>query len=203
MRRTIIGIFATSLAVLAMGAADDDQGFQPIFNGKDLSGWKVPTPNPWWEVKDGILVGHSDPNDPKKKGDVLYTEKSYKDVILDADCRWNGEIDSGFFFRKPDLQVQIGISRSLKKDMTGSLYGKDKYAGKEAKGVDKALKLGDWNHFKVEVKGNRWQVWLNGTEVLDWTDTKNLYKDAGPIGLQIHPGLEMKVEFKDLKVKEL
>ena len=203
MRRTILGVVAAvMLSATSARAADssDSQGWIMLFNGKDLSGWKVPEPNPWWKVENGVLVGNQAPG---KKGNIIYTEKTFKDVVLEADCRWNGEIDSGFFFRKPQLQVQIGISRSEKRDLTGSLYGKDKYKGKYAHDVEKALKVGDWNHFKVEVKGNRWQVWLNGTQVLDWTDKENLYKDAGPIGLQIHPGLEMKVEFRDVKAKEL
>jgi len=201
MRRTILGVVA-GLAILSLTAqaADSDQGWVMLFNGKDLSGWKAPEPNPWWRAENGVLVGSQD---PAKKGNVIYTEKNFKDVVLEADARWNGEIDSGFFFRKPQLQVQIGVSRSEKRDLTGSLYGKDKYKGKYAHDVEKVLKVGDWNHFKVEVKGNRWQVWLNGTQVLDWTDKENLYKDAGPIGLQIHPGLEMKVEFRDVKAKEL
>ena len=118
MRRTTLGIVMIGLAVLAMGAADEEQGLTPIFNGKDLTGWKAPEPNPWWKAQDGVLVGQSE---PAKKGNVIYTEKSYKDLVLEADCRWNGEIDSGFFFRKPQLQVQIGVSRSEKRDLTCSL----------------------------------------------------------------------------------
>ena len=41
---------------------------QPIFNGKDLKGWKVPDPNPFWKVKGGVLVGE---NDEAKKGSAF------------------------------------------------------------------------------------------------------------------------------------
>jgi hypothetical protein len=84
----------------------------PIFNGKDLAGWQVPAPNPFWRVVDGTLVGE---NDEKLKGDVLYTEKKYKDFIIETEARWSGEIDSGIMLRKPELQLQFGISRSPQK----------------------------------------------------------------------------------------
>jgi hypothetical protein len=58
---------------------------------------------------------------------MLYTEKSYQDVVIECECRFNGEIDSGIMVRrdaagKKDIQMQIGVSRSLKKDMTGAFY---------------------------------------------------------------------------------
>ena len=61
-----------------------------LFNGKDLTGWQVPTPNPFWRVENAVLIGE---NDAPKKGHVLRTEKSYKDFVLELDVRWNGEID--------------------------------------------------------------------------------------------------------------
>src|SRR3954470_6894132 len=100
-----------------LGAADAKDDLPSIFNGKDLSGWKNPTDNKWWKVVDGVLVGE---NDEAKKGNMLYTEKSYGDVVVEAECRWSGEIDSGIMVRKPEIQLQIGTSRSLKRDMTCS-----------------------------------------------------------------------------------
>ena len=185
-------------ALLAPAVRAAEEEMKPIFNGKDLSGWKVPAENPWWSVSpDGTLVGKED---EKKKGNVLYTEKSYKDLVFEAEAKWSGEIDSGFFFRKPEAQVQIGVSRSLKKDMTASIYAGGGYPGK-AEGVDKLLKEGDWNHFKVEVKGSTYKVWLNGQHVLTYESDK--HPNPGPIGLQIHGGVKMTVEFRNLKVKEL
>src|SRR5882757_4267968 len=93
----------------------DTSGLRPLLNGKDLSGWKVPDPNPFWKVVDGVLVGE---NDEKRKGHVLFTEKDFKDFVIETEVRWSGEIDSGIMLRKPELQLQFGISRSLKKDMT-------------------------------------------------------------------------------------
>jgi hypothetical protein len=174
-----------------------DAQLQPIFNGKDLSGFKVPDPNPWWKVVDGVLVGE---NDPAKKGHVLYTEKSFDDFVLETDVRYSDNIDSGVMYGKPELQVQFGVSRSLKKDMTGSIYYKGKYPG-QAQGVDKVLRLGQWQTVRIEKRGRTSKVWLNGQHVLTWDCPEDV--KPGPIGVQIHGGVAMKVEFKSIKVGEL
>jgi hypothetical protein len=194
MRRHKASSIVILSLVLCAAAADE---LPLIFNGKDLAGWRVPDPNPWWSVVDGVLVGQSD---EKMKGNDFYTEKSYGDVIVETEVRFPDGIDSGIFLRKPQLQVQIGVSRSLKKDMTCSIYARGKYVA-VAKGVDKLLKLNEWNKIRVEARGSKYKVWLNGQEVVDYEDAG--FPDAAPIGLQIHPGLKMKVEYRELRAKEL
>lgn len=188
----------TFLAVLLLAAPALAQKPVAIFNGRDLSGWQVPDPNPYWRVEKGVLVGE---NDEKKKGHVLRTEKSYLDFVLELDVRWSGEIDSGVMLRKPEIQLQFGISRSLKVDMTGAFYvGKYPEEGR-TKDLDKTFKPGNWNRFKLEAKGDTFTVWCNGKQVSQYKDPK--YAEAAPIGLQIHPGLAMKVEYRNLKLRAL
>lgn len=173
----------------------------PIFNGKDLSGWQVPQPNPFWTVVDGVLVGE---NDAKLTGSMLYTEQSYGDFDFQADVRFAGEIDSGFMIRKPELQLQIGTSRSLKRDMTCCFYtgGADAYpAAGRGSNVESLLKTGQWNTFRLRAKGDTFTVWLNGEQVVQYSHAK--YAAPGPIGLQIHGGLKMKVEFRNIKARAL
>jgi len=193
---------AIGTSCLFVRAADEGKdGWISIFNGKDLTGWKAPEPNPFWKAVDGVLVGE---NDEAKKGSMLYTKESYGDFELEAEARWKGEIDSGFMARKPEVQLQIGVSRSLKKDMTGSFYvgGKVGYPEEaQAKEAGKLLKEGDWNKFKLVAKGDTFTVWINGTQASQFKDAK--YAGAAPIGLQIHPGLAMKVEFRNLRIRPL
>ncbi len=175
---------------------------QPIFNGKNLAGWRESEPNPFWHVHHGVLIGESD---PAKRGDVLYTQKAYKNFVLDFQVRWSGEIDSGIMLRKPELQLQLGVSRSLKRDMSCSFYtgGKDIYpqAGR-AKDLEKHFKPGHWNHIRLKAEGDTFTVWLNGKEVVGhYTNPK--YSEPAPIGLQIHPGLKMKVEYRRIRLREL
>ena len=200
LRRLLLIAAAALLTAVSpdLSAADE---LPSIFNGKDLTGWKAPEPNPFWKVMDGVLVGE---NDEAMKGNVLYTDVAFGDFVFEAEARWSGEIDSGFMLRKPELQLQIGISRSLKRDMTCSFYtgGAEKYpeAG-QAKELTKFLKPGDWNAFRLMAKGDTFTVWLNGQKVSEYVSPK--YAGAAPIGLQIHPGLKMKVEFRNIRAKAL
>ena len=63
------------------------------------------------------------------------------------------------------------------------------------------LKPGDWNRIRVEARGDTFTVWLNGEQVSRYSDQK--YSGPAPIGLQIHAGLPMKVEFRDLRATAL
>ena len=97
----------------------------PIFNGQDLTGWKSSGSNLFWRVAEGVLIGE---NDEKRTGNMLWSEREYGDFVLEFEVRWIGEIDSGIEMRQPNVQLQLGISRSLKRDMTGSFYvGKPGY----------------------------------------------------------------------------
>ena len=200
-----------ALALTATLRAADAPASEPVpkvdyvsaFNGKDLTGWKDAKENKFWKVVDGVLVGE---NDEKLKGNMLYTEKAYGDVIISLECRFSGEIDSGIMVRrdkagKKDMQMQIGVSRSLKKDMTCTYYvGKYPEAGFAPK-VEKLWKKDGWNQIVFRAKGDTYTVWLNGEQVSQLTDPA--YPAPYSVGLQIHGGLKMKVEYRNIQVAEL
>jgi hypothetical protein len=169
----------------------------PLFNGKDFTGWKEPKGNIWWTVEDGTIVAE---NGPKKKGSNLWTEKEYTDFVFEGEFRYEGKVDSGVFIRKEKEQIQIGISGSLKVDMTCSPYIAGKGYPKKAE-VAEILKVGEWNKIKIEAKGKTYKVWLAGKQVLDYTSESAAEK--GPIGLQLHGGRVMKIAFRNLSVTEL
>lgn len=170
---------------------------EAIFDGKTLEGWKARGPAPW-TVEDGILVGRSD---PKKKGSILWTEKEYGDFVFETEFRFEGKIDSGVFLRHENDQIQIGISGSLKRDMTASPYIASKRGYPvEAEGVAELLKEGEWNRLKITATGGKYVVELNGKQVMEYeSDTA---KVKGPLGLQVHPGREMEIEFRGLTLEE-
>lgn len=170
-----------------------------VFNGKNLKGWTVPDNNIWWSVKDGMLLAKSG---PEKKGNIIWTEKSFKDFVIETDFKYGeGTVDTGIFLRNEDQQIQMGISGSLKRDMTGSPYIPGKGYPVEAEGVAEVLKLKDWNTIKVKAVANVYTVWINGTEVLNF-ESSDVPKE-GPIGLQLHPGNEMEVSFRNVRVGEI
>ena len=158
-------------------------------------------------MTDGVLAGENkDSFKDYKKGNMLYSEKSYQDVVIECECRFNGEIDSGIMVRrdvsgKKDIQMQIGVSRSLKKDMTGAFYiGKYPEAGWAPK-VATLWKSGEWNKIRFQAKGDTYTVWINGEQVSNYVDAA--YPQAGPVGLQVHGNVKMKVEYRNISIGEI
>ncbi len=94
MRRLALLIIAVAVSVAGPSPAADDKlpdGFTPLFNGKDLTGWKIPEgDNGHWKVlKDGIL--DYDAKSEAKGEKSLWTDKSYGDFVLRMDWRIKDE----------------------------------------------------------------------------------------------------------------
>lgn len=194
----ILSLFLVLSAVFTQSIAQEAK-MKSVFNGKNLNGWIVPEDNIWWTVEDGSIWAKSD---PEKKGSILWTKKSYGDFVLEGDfLMGEGVVDSGFFLRSEQDQIQIGISGSLKRDLTASPYIPGKGYPVEAKGVKELLKADDWNSMKIQLIDQTYTVWLNGREVMTYT-SENM-PDKGPIGLQLHPNNEMTVAFKNLKIGKI
>lgn len=196
--KKIITAVAFVLFLVNMAHAQEPK-LKKIFNGKNLKGWKAPENNVWWTASKGILFVKST---AEKKGSILWTEKSYANFILQADfLMGDGVVDSGFFLRSEDDQVQIGISGSLKRDMTGSPYiPKLRYPVEATKTKD-VLKPKDWNTMKIKCVDKTYTVWLNGVEVMTYTSAN--IPASGPIGIQLHPGNEMSISYKNIRLAEL
>ena len=181
-----------------------EEGWRELFDGKSLDGWNVKAKGeiaPAWKVADGNIVAEN----PDKKGSNLWTDREYTDYELELEYQTPSEYyDTGVFLRGDGHQVQIGISGSLKKDMTACIYApKDKrgsYPGKTDK-IAKFHKVGEWNHLRIVLTGKRIQTFLNGEPFVDYTGVA--INDKGPIGLQLHANHHMKVHFRNVKVKEL
>src|SRR5205085_5071135 len=91
-------IAALALCLLPLRAADKDDGWRPLFNGKDLEGW-TPIGSAQWKVEDGIIVGGQF-GDPKKSG-LLTTNESFTDfeLTLDFMIDEHGKYNSGVYLR--------------------------------------------------------------------------------------------------------
>ncbi|MEH6779868.1 DUF1080 domain-containing protein, partial [Maribacter arcticus] len=135
----------------------------------------------------------------------IMTKKKYTDFVVQLDFKFGyGTVDTGIYMRGDDsknVQIQIGESGSLKRDMTASPYVPSLGYPVEAEGISELLKLNDWNTIKSMTIGNTYKVWLNGVVVMNYKlENANL---VGPIGIQLHPGKEMTVQFKNISVAEL
>ena len=191
-----------------MGAAATqaaDAKFKPLFNGKNLDDWE-PTPGGNWEVKNGVLVGTS-PKSERRHG-ILLTKKRFKDFVVKANFRViHG--DSGFYFRvdrvKSGVSVhgfQVEIDET---DETGGLYetgGRGWVHQPTAEVVKKrAYKKGEWSDLELTTKGGNITVKINGVVSTRLTNDKS--RKEGHIGLQLHGGQVMHVEYKDIQLKPL
>lgn len=200
--KTFILILALLVTFTSLAA---EPAFEPLFNGKDLTNFKAEPSKEFWRVENGVLIGE---NNAAKKGNYLWTEKEYRDFVIEFDVRWKGStprgVDTGIEMRKPNIQLQLGISGSLKVDMSGSWYvGKAGYPevgqAKEAKKLMKPE--GEWNTFRIQAKGDTFTCWINGEKASEYTDAK--FTGAAPLGLQIHPGVEMKCEYRNMRIAVL
>jgi len=175
-----------------------------LFDGKSLEGWECDPPAlaSHWEVKSGkILHGEN----PDEKGSNLWTTGEYTDYELELDYQaLTDDYDTGVFPRGEGTQVQIGVSRSLQRDMTGCIYAPADDMGAYPAQTDKVNefhKVGEWNHLKIIVTGQRIQTFLNGEPFVDYESIT--MHEKGPIGLQLHPNVHMVTQFRNIMIREL
>lgn len=213
-------VLAASLSDFAL-AADNvpPAGFVALFNGKDLTGWQglveLPrraklTPEqlaaeqkranerilPHWTARDGVL--HYD-----GKGNSLQSAKDYGDFELWVDWKIGHQGDSGIYVRgTPQIQIwdnEVG---------SGGLYNNQKHPSKPLKKADRPV--GQWNTFRILMKGDQVTVFLNGELVVDHVPLENYWDRKadptrplparGPIELQHHGN---PLEFKNIFIKEV
>jgi hypothetical protein len=195
-----------------------------LFNGKDLTGWKGLVKDPparaqmtpeqlaaeqvkadsnmreHWHAVDGELVFDG-------KGENLCTGKDYKDFEMLVDWKIPPKGDSGIYLRGSP-QVQIWEANSpghfTPFDGSGGLYNNEKGPQHPSTAADKPV--GEWNHFRIVMVGEKVHVFLNGELVVNnvtlenfWERDKPIYR-TGAIELQNHFG---PLWFKNIYVREI
>jgi hypothetical protein len=164
-------------------SGDEKAGLAAIFNGKDLTGWKI-TGGARWVVEEGNMVGMQGPNN--EAGDLL-TENTYKDFLLTVTYKVEWPCNSGVWFRYQSAgkAYQVDILEYKKPECySGTLYCPGKMF--LAMNTDKTLVNREgWNTISVRAEGSRLQIWINGRQVADVRDETS---DSGHIGFQIHAG---------------
>jgi len=194
--------FWTVLLCLGVaGSVSAEPILKPLFNGNDFTGWEVPKGNDkagWYKAVDGVMKIQSG---AKKKGSILWTKKKYRNFVMEFDFRFGeGTVDSGVHVRNKD-QIQIGISGSLKRDMTGSPYIPGKGYPVEAKNIKKLLKAKEWNTMRIQAIGKEYTVWLQGEKVMTYKSDSAI--EEGPVGIQLHGNRNMAIDYRNLKLAKL
>jgi hypothetical protein len=221
LRRAFVLLSLIAIGLPAARPADDKKedkkdgppaGFESLFNGKDLTGWKVQPGGKMqvWGAENGLLYVNG------SGGAWLMTEKEYGDYELRLEWKVPIKGNSGVGLRAPmtgdpayqGMEIQILDDANYKNlrptQYTGSIY--DVVA--PSKNVTKPA--GEWNTYVITAKGPKITIELNGTKVVDANldDYKaehgkkhpGLLRDKGHIGLQSHDG---RVEFKNIYIKPL
>jgi hypothetical protein len=216
MYRALLVLSVLSLLGLSYADAETKeppQGFTALFNGKDLTGWKVNQGGKMaaWGAEDGLIYVQGG------GGGWLMTEKEYGDFELRLEFKVPVNGNSGVALRSPmkgdpayvGMEIQIlddngpAYKNLRPTQYTGSIYD----VVPPAKHVSKPA--GEWNQFRIVAKGRQVTVELNGTQIVnanldehkDRADKHpGLLRAKGHLGLQSHDG---RVEFRNLYVKEL
>jgi hypothetical protein len=213
-------VLSPALALLAKD--EKEEGFTPIFNGKDLTGWTYGTSSTQkgkvgkgYQVRDGGVLYCT-----KDDSGNLFTEKEYDNFVLRFEFKLEPNANNGIGIRAPlegDIAYQ-GIELQVLDD-TGSQYQTLKpwqYHGSVYGCVAAkrgSLKpVGEWNTQEVVADGRHIKVTLNGNVIVD----TNLDEDVkDPEVIKKHPGLARTkghigllghgthVEFRNIRVKEL
>lgn len=213
------------LLPLPGAAADREEGWTPLFDGKSLDGWVQHGGKAKYRVEDGVIVGSSVPNTPNS---FLCTKKDYKDFILELEFKVDPTLNSGVQIRSQvfDEPKTIEVKGKTIKVPAGRVHGYqveidpsarawtagiydegrrgwlDDHNDNEA--ARKAFKANDWNRLRVECRGPSIKTWLNDVPAADLEDDLT---PAGFIGLQVH-GVgnrkePLEVRWRNLRIKEL
>lgn len=168
------------------------QTWEPLFNGKNLSGWKKLNGKAEYKVENNAIVGYTKVNTPNT---FLVTKKNYGDFILELEFQVDDSMNSGIQFRSESKKsyqngrvhgYQYEIDPS-KRAWSGGIYDEARrnwiYPLTMNPKAQSAFKSGAWNKVRIECLGNSIRTWLNGVACA------NIWDDATPSGfiaLQVH-----------------
>jgi hypothetical protein len=181
-----------------LSAAEREAGWKLLWNGTDLAGFGKPTREARWAVKDGTLVGTGGAG-------VIATEAAFQDFELVFEIRVHDtggkRGNSGVFIRSSGLTAlrgrwpdgpEIQVDNGDPEHWTGAIW-------QTARAKKVTTRDGEWIRMRVEAKGARVRVWVNGELV---TDHEGAPERAGPIAFQVHHPTNV-VELRSLKLREL
>jgi type 1 glutamine amidotransferase len=185
-----------------LSEADTSEGFQPLFNGVNLEGWKLRDPNgtPSWSAQNGMLVNEVLPNG---HGTDLLTEEKIKDFIVRYEYMVPRGANSGFYLRgRYEIQILDDHGKPPAEGGNGALYSI------RAPSQNVSKPAGKWQQVEATIRGNRVTVILNGVKIHDDVELTRAtggqiddqLDQPGPILLQGDHGA---VAFRDLRIKAL
>ncbi len=181
-----------------------------FFDGKTFTGWEGDT-NKTFRIEEGAIVaGNLKERIPRNE--FLCTTRSYTNFVLTLKFKLLGDgVNSGVQFRTKRIPGNHEVS-GYQADLGdghwwGCIYDESRrnkvLAHSKMEEVNKVLKRGDWNDYKIRCDGNRIQLWINGLQTVDYKEEQKDIENHGIIAVQIHGGPPSEAWFKDITIQEL
>ena len=188
-------------------AAPDDDGFVPLFNGKDLAGWKTHPKEPGnWRVEGAAIVGSGSARSH------LYSERGdFADFHLRVGASINDGGNSGVWFRTTygpvwpanNPQFPLACEANISPEATGTLFISHGGAGSGkpvASAAEQLAKANEWFTMEIIARDNHLLVKVNGRTAVDFMDEKRQFT-RGHLALQVHKP-ETVVKFRRIEIRE-
>jgi HEAT repeat protein len=206
--------------------AQSEEGFVPMFNGKDLAGWEQKG-GVWWKAVDGVLTAESTADTPLATNNhLLWKGGTPGDFEIRTEFRLSKSANSGIQLR---CEALTDKDTGYQADMNGGgnyvgfiyhpkmhlIGGRGERVTLEADGkksaqrfapaaeLQKLYKVEDWNTYRVVCKGPEITLYLNGSLMTQVTDLRPDTPRKGSVTVQLHKGPPMKIEYRNLRIKEL
>ena len=195
----------------AAPATTSQKGFKSLFDGRSFAGWEGPSQA--FRIEDGAVVGgsltHRVPHN-----DFLCTKATYANFILRAECRLLGPANGGIQIRSqrvPNNYEVCGYQADMGADADGGYWGclydesrrNRNLAVPDRRTLNKILKPRDWNLYGIRCEGPRIRLFLNGVQMVDYTEKDDKLPQSGIIGLQIHGGGPSEAWYRNITIEEL
>jgi hypothetical protein len=203
MRTVLLGFL-----LLMPGFLHAEEGFTPLFDGKTLRGWEGN--EKMFRVEEGAIVAGT-LREKIPHNEFLCTEKQYGDFELRLKVKLVGEGgNAGIQFRTKRIANHhevSGYQADMGQGWWGSLYDESRrnkiLAGPKKEVMEKIVKPDDWNDYVIRAEGNHIQLWINGTQTVDYVEKDEGIASTGVIAVQIHGGPPSEASYKDIRIQEL
>lgn len=199
----------SSFALLSAHAVETPSSEKRLFDGKTFAGWEGDT-SKTFRIEERAIVGGS-LKEKVPRNEFLCTTREYGDFELRLKFKVLGKgANAGVQIRSrrvPNHHEMVGYQADLGQDWYGCLYDESRrrtmLAKPDPKTVEEAVKLDDWNEYKIRCEGKRIRLWINGRQTVDYTEPDDAIEQRGLIGLQIHGGPPSEAWYKDIVIEEL
>lgn len=199
-----------------------------LFNGENLDGWVIKGGKATYKVEEGVIVGTTAPKTPNT---FLCPEKQYSDFELEFEVKCDPELNSGVQFRSVDKledlpthfkgkELAEAKKRFKRKGLVGPQFeiasngsaGSIWFEGvggwiftSEKEQILTVYKEHDWNKYRVIVKGEKIEIWINDVKTGEVTEERSTLK-KGFLGFQVHAiqdNKELQVRWRNIRIKEI